>query len=73
MASVDIKYEFIKVNSSVLNLKTEIRPYTNKRGQTHLAHFTQNGRYYGPCSKYGNEPIEYEGYFKLPTVCTMRS
>jgi hypothetical protein len=68
MSSFDIKYEFIKMNSGTLNLKTVIGPYTNKRGKTHMAHFTQNGRYYGPCSKYGDVPVEYDGYFKLPTV-----
>lgn len=71
MASINIEYEYVKVHSSILNLKTVIRSYTNKRGHSHMAHFTQNGRYYGPCSKYGDTPVDYDGYFKLPTVATI--
>jgi hypothetical protein len=55
--------KMVKVNSEVVNIKTEIKEYTNKGGKTHLAHFTMNGKYLGPCSKLGNEPIFYEGWF----------
>lgn len=54
-----------KMNSSVLGVKTIIKEYTNKQGRTHLAHFTIHGKYMGPCSKLGTEPIEYEGYFQV--------
>ena len=34
-----------------------IKDYTNSRGKTHKAHFSPSGKYLGPVSKKGNEPI----------------
>ena len=52
-------------NSGDLGLYTTIAPYTNKQGKIHQAHFTVNGKYYGPVSKLGETPVSYEGYFKI--------
>ena len=51
-------------NSILLNVKTTIKPYTNKKGHTHMAHFTQNGKYIKP-AKVNDVPIEYTGYFHI--------
>jgi hypothetical protein len=34
-----------------------IKNYTNKQGKTHQAHFSPSGKYLGPVSKKGNEPL----------------
>jgi hypothetical protein len=39
-----------------------IKDYTNKQGKTHQAHFSPSGKYLGPVSKKGNEPILLLGY-----------
>jgi hypothetical protein len=53
----------IHCNSACVGEKTIIRPYTNKRGEEHPAHFTIYGSYYGSCAKLGDEPVFYDGYF----------
>jgi len=50
-------------NSEKLGVKTTIATYENKRGVSHLAHYTYNGDYYGKCSELGDEPIYYKGNF----------
>ena len=59
---------FVKINSKELGIKTTIKPYTNKQGKTHLAHFTYNGKYLGKCDLLGNEPIYYDGNFRTEEV-----
>jgi hypothetical protein len=60
------KYSFsIKMNSSHFGLKTIIKDYTNAKGQTKPAHFTQKGCYYGSIKQLGIEPVFYDGYFEL--------
>jgi hypothetical protein len=34
-----------------------IKDYTNKKGKTHQAHFSPSGKYLGPVSKKGTEPM----------------
>ena len=34
-----------------------IKDYTNKQGKTHQAHFSPSGKYLGPVSKKGTQPI----------------
>ena len=39
-----------------------IKDYTNKQGKMHQAHFSPSGKYLGPVSKKGIEPILLLGY-----------
>jgi hypothetical protein len=34
-----------------------IKPYVNKKGKSHMAHFTPSGKYLGPVSKKGKVPL----------------
>ena len=56
---------YIKTLSSSVGLYTYIEKYILKGGKVIDAHFTQNGKYFGPVSKLGSEPVAYEGFFKL--------
>ena len=51
------------MNSKILNIKSNIKEYTNKSGKNHMAHFTIHDKYLGSVSKLGNELIFYDGYF----------
>jgi hypothetical protein len=55
---------WISANSEVMGLKTTISPYTNKKGQTHYAHWTANGKYLQK-AKPEEEPMFYQGFFDL--------
>ncbi len=55
----------IKINSSHFGLKTVIGNYTNAKGESKPAHFTQRGSYYGSTKQYGSEPVFYDGYFEI--------
>ncbi len=60
------KYSFsIKINSSHFGLKTIIKDYTNAKGETKPAHYTQRGWYYGSIKQLGSEPVFYEGNFEI--------
>ena len=50
--------------SSVVGVFSSILTYTNKKGVSHLAHFTLNGNYLGTTKKLGDVPISYEGFFR---------
>ena len=54
-----------KVSSSHFGLKTIIKDYTNKKGQSKPAHFTQRGCYFGSTKQLGSEPVVYEGNFEI--------
>jgi len=54
-----------KCNSALLGIKTTVSEQTNAKGQKVLYHYTQNGKYFGTARTLGNEPIFYEGYFKI--------
>ena len=54
---------WLRMDSRKVGKKSIIKEYINKKGKGHQAHFTQNDKYIGPCSKEGNEPIAYDGYF----------
>jgi len=51
--------------SDVLNIKTVIKPYTNKQGVTFDAHFSIHGHYLEKCSKWGEDPVAYTGNFNI--------
>jgi len=51
--------------SDVFNIKSVIRPYTNKQGVTFDAHFSIHGHYLEKCSKWGNAPVAYLGNFNI--------
>ncbi len=54
-----------KVSSSHFGLKTIIKDYTNKKGQSKPAHFTHRGWYFGSTKQLGSEPVVYEGNFEI--------
>tara|TARA_R100000951_G_scaffold70495_3_gene59425 strand:- start:696 stop:1157 length:462 start_codon:yes stop_codon:yes gene_type:complete len=43
---------------------TKIEEYTNKKGKSHMAHYTPNGTYMGSVKAKGEEPVEcmYQSY-----------
>jgi len=51
------------VDSKIFGIFTIIKDYTNKRGKTHKAHYTEAGKYMGPVSKLGEIPISYKRTF----------
>ena len=54
--------QFYKSTSTkLIGIKSIISQYTNKKGKSHMAHFTVNGCYLGPVSKLGEEPTYYQG------------
>ena len=57
----------VSCNSKVVGVKSHIGPYTNKKGKTHMAHYTFYNHYLGPCTELGNEPIYYDGRFPYGT------
>lgn len=42
-----------------------IKEYTNKKGQTSLAHYSINNYYLGSVKSLGDKPISYDGLFPL--------
>jgi len=54
-----------KGNSKELGVRTTIKPYTNKKGQTHDAHYTENNEYLLPVDKNNPSPMFYNGYFAI--------
>lgn len=59
-----VKYSFY-LDSEIIGEYTRIKPYTNRRGKTHMAHYTINDKYYGSTENLGNKPVSYKGYFPL--------
>lgn len=67
----ELIWEYVNINklwwkgeSERLGVLSTIADYTNKRGHTSKAHYTQNGTYLKP-AKEGDVPISYEGYFRV--------
>lgn len=56
---------FKNIDSKLVGIKTVVKDYTDKKGITKLAHFTQNDKYYGSIKVYGKEPVYYQGNFKV--------
>ena len=57
---------FVRIeNSSHIGIYTYIGDYTNKKGVTSKAHYTQHDNYIGSVAKLGKKPISYAGYFKV--------
>ena len=52
-------------DGSVVAVLSHIAPYTNKKGKTHQAHYSTNGKYLGTTTKMGEEPVGYMGWFKI--------
>ena len=52
--------------SANLGVKSIIADYINKKtGKVSLAHYTDNGTYLGSVSKLGDQPIYYDGNFRI--------
>jgi len=68
-----VSKKMVKMNSKDLGITTHIKEYTNQQGKKHMAHFTHNDKYFGPCYKLGSKPIHYEGYFDEETIATHRN
>jgi hypothetical protein len=56
---------WVRTNSANLGIYSIIGEYENKKGFKSMAHFTENRNYIGSVAKLGNEPIGYEGRFRL--------
>jgi hypothetical protein len=56
---------FVKMDSAKLGIFTKLEPYTNKKGETKPAHFTENGTYIGSTKQLGDKPVSYMGNFKI--------
>jgi len=56
---------WVKMNSSALRIFTTIKDYTNKKGETKPAHFTENGSYFGSIKQLGDKPVGYNGHFHI--------
>jgi hypothetical protein len=57
---------FVRIeNSSHIGIYTYIGDYTNKKGVTSKAHYTQHDNYIGSVAKLGKKPISYAGFFKV--------
>ena len=55
--------------ASPYNGKSEIRPYTNKRGFTSMAHYNRFGKYMGSVKQKGEKPIDCT-YYEVPSKKT---
>ncbi len=60
---VSINYLWWQGDSHRLNKFSIIRDYTNKKGETFLAHHTENGNYIKRATD--DIPISYKGYFHI--------
>jgi hypothetical protein len=56
---------FIYCNSEILGIKTKILPYTNKKGQTFMAHYTIHNNFIEKADEGNTEPKYYNGNFSL--------
>jgi hypothetical protein len=71
--NTDLLLEYVKDNivhkslkdSSVLGVLSIIKPYTNAKGVSHLAHYSIYDNYIAPVSKMGAEPTGYQGMFAI--------
>ena len=56
---------YIYCNSKILGIKTKIAPYTNKKGQTFMAHYTIHNNFIGKAVEGDTEPKYYNGNFSF--------
>ena len=61
---VEINENYWKGDSEELGVYSHIADYTNKKGRTSKAHYSENGRYLKP-AKEGDEPESYKGFFRI--------
>jgi hypothetical protein len=61
---VEINENWWTGSSRELGVFTTIGDYTNKKGRTSKAHFTENGKYLYP-AKEGDRPEAYQGNFRV--------
>ena len=61
---VDINENWWSGQSEEVGVYSIIDDYTNKKGQTSKAHYTENRKYLKP-AKQGDKPISYKGYFRV--------
>lgn len=52
-------------DSTTIGIYTKIAPYTDKKGNTKDAHFTQHGNYCGSIKALGTKPTKYAGWFPV--------
>ena len=53
------------VRSADVGVWSKIEDYTNKKGETFKAHFTENGRFIERCNTECDKPKSYTGNFKI--------
>lgn len=53
------------VRSADVGVWSKIEAYTNKKGETFSAHFTENGRFIERCKTECDKPKSYTGNFKI--------
>jgi hypothetical protein len=54
-----------QIQSSLIGVYTTISDYTNKKGETKPAHFSENGDYVGSIKQLGDKPVCYLGHFRI--------
>ena len=54
-----------QIQSSLIGVYTTISDYTNKKGETKPAHFSENGDYVGSIKQLGDTPASYLGHFRI--------
>jgi hypothetical protein len=50
----------LTIDGSVIGKFSSIQEYENKKGFKHMAHFNGKGKYIGPVSKLGKDPVSYK-------------
>lgn len=58
-------YYAIEIESKFIGVYTTIKEYTNEKKKTHLAHFTEGGKYIGSVKKLGNIPVSYKMFIDV--------
>jgi hypothetical protein len=64
-AYVKEHWVFWRGNSSVVGVVSTIADYTNKKGETFPAHWTENREYLHRADAPNDTPITYDGYFHI--------
>ena len=62
---VDEFWIWKKCDSALLGIKTIVREEVNAKGKKVLYHYTVNGKYFGSARNLGNQPLSYEGNFRI--------
>ena len=64
-AYVKEHWAYWRGNSSLVGTVSVISNYTNKKDETFLAHFTENEGFLHRADAPNDEPITYDGYFRI--------